>query len=387
MIIHTVKSGESIFNIARKYSTSPQKIIENNELKNPDALPVGKELLIITPTRTYTVRGRDELERIAERFSTTKETLRAYNPYLYGGDKIYPGQILSIKHDAKKYGVAMANGYFYKSTPMERLSLALPYLTHLTLSSAKRCGTGIKKLFDDGEARESAKKQGKITLLRVYDEGTDFPEEYGERLISEALNGGYDGITLVAHNAAKANHGALEEFLIRLKRRAMENNLIIYTEIDCNDMVHLRDATDGAILFYEKAHLDPAPSFAEGERAFMTDYAEENEAYKAYIDISSSAYMDDEEITKAEAESIAYSARKEITNDENTLLSSFYYTRYLGAKKNEVRVAYESMKNIKAKLELVSWLGFMGISFDIGRIPVEHLMMFEVMFNHPKTEL
>ena len=387
MIIHTVKPGESIFNIARKYSTAPQKIIENNELKNPDALPVGKMLLIVTPTRTYTVRGRDDLDSIAERFSTTKETLRAYNPYLCGKDGIYPGQILSIKHDAKRYGVAMANGYVYKSTPEERISLAMPYVTHLTLSSAKRCGSDITRLFDDRAAKEMAKREGKIVLLRVYDEGADFPEEYGERLISEAVNGGYDGITLAAYNATKNDTAALEEFLIRLKRSAMENNLLIFTEIDGNEKARLRDATDGTILFYEKAHLENAPGFDDGEGRFMTNYAEENEAYKAYIDISSSAYMGDEEITKEEAERIAYAARKEIQNDEKALLSSFSYTRYVGANKEEVRVAYESMENIKAKLELVSLLGFMGISFDIGRIPVEYLMMFEVMFNHPKTDL
>ena len=41
MIIHTVKSGDTIFNIARKYGVPPQKIIENNELYNPDILTVG----------------------------------------------------------------------------------------------------------------------------------------------------------------------------------------------------------------------------------------------------------------------------------------------------------------------------------------------------------
>ena len=33
MKIHTVQKGDTIFSIARKYSTSPLKIIENNDLK------------------------------------------------------------------------------------------------------------------------------------------------------------------------------------------------------------------------------------------------------------------------------------------------------------------------------------------------------------------
>ena len=46
MIIHTVKTGDTVFNIARKYGVAPHKIIENNELLNPDRLTVGEKLLI-----------------------------------------------------------------------------------------------------------------------------------------------------------------------------------------------------------------------------------------------------------------------------------------------------------------------------------------------------
>ena len=85
MNIHTVKPGETIFKIAREHSSSPMKIIENNDLENPDRLSVGQELLILNPTRTYTVRGADTLDKIKDRFKVEKEKLHAYNPYLSGG--------------------------------------------------------------------------------------------------------------------------------------------------------------------------------------------------------------------------------------------------------------------------------------------------------------
>ena len=56
MQIHRVKEGESIYSIAREYGVHPSKIIENNGIRNPSRLTVGRELLILIPTRTYTAR-------------------------------------------------------------------------------------------------------------------------------------------------------------------------------------------------------------------------------------------------------------------------------------------------------------------------------------------
>ena len=88
MFIHTVGEGDTVFKIARNYSTSPIKIIENNDLKNPDVLSVGEELLILTPTRTYTARGGDTAAKIARRFGIKRGMLYRNNPYLCGQDKV-----------------------------------------------------------------------------------------------------------------------------------------------------------------------------------------------------------------------------------------------------------------------------------------------------------
>ena len=129
MQIHTVKKGDTIFKIARQHATSPMKIIENNELESPDRLSVGQKVLILNPTRTYTVRGSDSLLKISDRFGVKYDKLLANNPYLYGQDKLYPGQILAIKYDTPRFGLACANGYCYKDITKDRLSLALPYIT------------------------------------------------------------------------------------------------------------------------------------------------------------------------------------------------------------------------------------------------------------------
>ena len=78
----------------------------------------------------------------------------------------------------------------------------------------------------------------------------------------------------------------------------------------------------------------------------------------------------------------------EISEDRERKLQIASYGKH---KRREIIL--ESLENTKAKLELVSELGFMGISFDIGRICIPDLMMAASMFDvisHPvmlpKTE-
>jgi len=384
MKIHTVKAGDTIFKIARQHATSPMKIIENNELENPDRLVVGEKLLVLNPTRTYSVRGADTLDKIADRFDVTYENLLANNPYLSGTDKIYPGQLIAIKYDTAPYGSAYANGYYYKSTTPDRLALALPYLTYITVSAAKREGDKIKMLFSDDGVLKAAKENKKIPLIRVYDEGEDFSEGYLNTLIDVAKSRGYRGITLAAYRAAKESPEALSEFIKNLKARLSENGLLLFYELDGNSDTEIPESCDGYVIMYEKAHLPIIPSFEDGERRVMTSFAERGEARRAYIDIPSFAYMDDEELSQKDAKRLAYSSGQEILYDTGSMINHFNFNRYEGGEKKSVRVAYESPENIKAKLELLSELGFMGISFDIMQIPIEYLMMFHTMFCHPR---
>lgn len=383
MHIHTVKAGDTVFKIARQYSTSPMKIIENNELSAPDRLSVGQKLLILNPTRTYTMRGRDELRDVADRFGIKYDALLRNNPYLSGGDKTYPGQILAIKYDLPEYGIAAANGYFYKGCPTDRLELALPYLTYVTVAEGKREGDEIRFSFDSSKVVTAAKAAKKIPLMRVYDDCIDFSDAYGENLMRSATERGYSGIMLAPYRATRENNKALADFLMKLKRRSMESDLLLFCELDGNGEATLPDVCDGYCISYEKGALDEIPSFRDGEEKIMRSYAENGESSKMYFEIPSFAYAGKEEMTKSEAERLAHSAGKEINYDSDKKICSFDYNKYTAGKREVVNVCYESLENVKAKLDLIGELGFMGICFDIMRIPVEYLMMFSAMFSVP----
>ena len=46
MAIHVVRSGDTVYNIARRYGVSPDTIINSNELTNPASLVVGQTIVI-----------------------------------------------------------------------------------------------------------------------------------------------------------------------------------------------------------------------------------------------------------------------------------------------------------------------------------------------------
>ena len=74
---------------------------------------------------------------------------------------------------------------------------------------------------------------------------------------------------------------------------------------------------------------------------------------------------------------------KDIEYDESLMISSFDYNRYKRGMRESVRVAYPTPENIKAKLDIIHELGFMGIAFDIMNIPIEYLLMFDELFKIP----
>ena len=51
LIIHVVKSGESLYEISKLYGVPYNKIVSDNELTNPNDLVVGQTIVILQGTR------------------------------------------------------------------------------------------------------------------------------------------------------------------------------------------------------------------------------------------------------------------------------------------------------------------------------------------------
>lgn len=98
-VSHTVRAGETLSGIALRYGVSVDELIAANGLNNPNLIYVGQELIIPRLTaaggQVYTVRAGDTLSVIARRYGISIDDIVAANG-LTNRDSIFAGQQLNI---------------------------------------------------------------------------------------------------------------------------------------------------------------------------------------------------------------------------------------------------------------------------------------------------
>ena len=377
MQIHRVARGESVFGIARRYGVPAASIIEVNGLENPDALSVGQELLILTPRRVYTARSGDTVGSVARRFGMKKEELYAANPSLLYEDRLYEGQVLALGYGDARLGMAASCGYVFSGCSEEAIMRALPYLTYLTVAAIAVRGDKVERLFDGERVVKIAKEHGKVPILRVFLDGCGERyrdgDGFAKKLIGLAREGGYAGLALsVPEGDVEAQ--VYEEFLLNLRKRMIGSGLILFCEAVCNRDHSYADLADGCVL----SCAPPADDRAKNERRAFEEFAEEAESSKTFMDITSFAVVGGEYADYMAAVKTAAKVGAEIRHNAGRGLCEY---RYRGRGGEEIAVEFESLENIKAKLDLVGELGYMGISFDVGRTPIAHLMAYSALFS------
>ena len=100
---YTVRAGDTLWSIARRFDTTISRIVSANAISNPDLIYTGERLIIPgsqTPVsspdyRYYTIRSGDTLWSIAQRYNTSVEELIQIND-LRTPNLIYAGQLLKI---------------------------------------------------------------------------------------------------------------------------------------------------------------------------------------------------------------------------------------------------------------------------------------------------
>ena len=374
MIIHTVSCGDTVFSIARKYAVSPVKIIENNALLYPDRLTVGQKLLILTPTKTYFVRGGDTAAKICRRFGIRKNALLAANPALHGKQHLRAGSELVLKYDQPQFGAAAMNGYIYENTSMDRFYTLLPYLTYLTFCCL---GREAEQMLNIANAEQ------KISLLRLrFSDLWEKRKENGAPLAPMAQrikNMGFKGI-VISQPPRDITPSEREAFIFDIKKDLLGMDMLLFCEAEGEGHDQNHDAADAVIVFYEKCNRSEIPSFENGERQVYERYAEGNDSGKAFIELSSFGYDGEKPLTIEQIQKIAIKYGAEFKNDEEKGISILSYNQYKNGKGRKASICFENLDNTKSKLALMHELGFMGAAFDVGRVPISFLMMLYTTF-------
>lgn len=375
MQIHIKRSDERLCDIAEGYGISEKALRMINEIEDGEPCD-GEELLILTPTRTYTVQYGDTPERIALRFGLRVSDIFMMNPWADKTLKV--GDRLALKYDERIYGMAMANGYCYKGCERKKLLRMMPYLTYITFAGAVADERGVRRSTDFKDEISIALQERKTPLLRIYDR---YPERYkkekdltafAEALIEAARTDGYKGIVLDSCSLSVSAE-EFSSFLMILRKMMIGCDLILITEINETSPMEFSDYADGSVMYYPKYAMENAPSFDEGERSVIADFACRGESAKAFIDLPSLARRGAEFCTVTEALKRARKCSASVRKNENTLLC------HVGDGK-QGEYTFASLESIKNLLGLVNEFDYMGICFDIMRTPLSHIMMYNAMY-------
>jgi LysM repeat protein len=323
------------------------------------------------PTRTYSVKKGETIDRISDRFHVTKSSVKRLNPEIGEKEKLYTGQLLVLKSSAPTFGMGIANGYLYPGYRRERFIRVLPYLSYVTICSVTMDGGVISAIFDDTEAIECSKKYSKIPIMRVYtkDKMTD---ECAKSISLLASSRGYGGVSVPARAFSD------DEAALAFKRIMLETGLLLFAERDIQSQ-GCTEYADVTVLTYDKIHLESIPTFRDGEEKAISEYADRCNPEGSLIDISPFALVGEKYIDKKTVfdyldrtgGALQYDCERQILTGE------------LGKGKRKRPLVTESLENTVAKLRLVGEYGYLGISFDIMRVPLAELMIYAGMYSEP----
>lgn len=185
LIIHVVRSGESVYSIGRLYGVSPSKIIADNELENPDRLVVGQTLVIMEGTRAHRVAPGQSLYIIARDYGVSVEDILAANPQITDPSRIFPGQVIAIPPRTRKLGTIEVNGYAFPNIDMEVLRKTLLYLTYLSIFSYEVRPNGSLRTIDDVPLIRAARAAGVAPLMVITNlqEGGGFSSDIAQAIL------------------------------------------------------------------------------------------------------------------------------------------------------------------------------------------------------------
>jgi spore germination protein len=187
LIIHVVKSGESLYGISKLYGVSYNKIASDNELTNPNDLVVGQTLVILQGTRQHRILPGQSLYMISKMYGVNISALLDANPDIKNPMQISPGQIINIPPKSVKLGSIEVNGYALPSTNMAVLEKTLKSLTYLSIFSYQILANGSLKGINDVPLIEAARKAKVAPMMVITNlkEGGGFDSDLARTILTD----------------------------------------------------------------------------------------------------------------------------------------------------------------------------------------------------------
>lgn len=189
MHIYVVKSGDTLFQIARRYGTTSQTISQANQLPNPDHLVVGQALVIPVSGKFHVVVAGDSLWGISRKYGVTVEELARLNglsqsvPLQIGRELRIPG---AVKTRAEFTGYIQPSASGYSAALLNSAREAAPHLTYFAPVSfnARRDGTLEEPAIQP--LQPVAEQNGVVLMMDITNqENNQFSDELGRILLND----------------------------------------------------------------------------------------------------------------------------------------------------------------------------------------------------------
>ncbi|MCP3764908.1 glycoside hydrolase family 18 protein [Domibacillus sp. A3M-37] len=189
MHIYVVKSGDTLFQIARRYGTTIQAINKANQLPNPAQLVIGQALVIPVSGRFHLIAAGDSLWKISRQYGVTVEEIVRING-LSQSAPLQIGRQLRIPSPTKtpieSTGYIEPSASGYSGNILNQAREAAPQLTYFSPVSynAKRDGS-----LEEPPIRPLspiAEQNGTVFMMNITNlENDQFNAELGRILLND----------------------------------------------------------------------------------------------------------------------------------------------------------------------------------------------------------
>jgi len=400
--IYTVQPGDTVYSIARAANTTPELIISQNELTDPDLIMPGQTLVILYPELTYTVKPKDTLYSIAKANKVSVRSLWRNNPKLNGGTLIYPDDELVIRYSDEKNRAIYTNGYAYPYISSEVLSKTLPYLSTIIPFTYGFTWEGELIGADDAPIIRAAREHdtSPIMMLSTLTEDGGFSNELAslalndlemqKRLINNVLENmkakGYSGLEVDFEYVLPEDREAYAAFIRNLTEKLHPEGYRVAVALapktssaqrgllyESHDYKLLGEAADSVLLMtYEWGYTYGPPMAVApiNKVRQVLDYAvTQIPRDKIYMGVPNYGYdwalpyvrgEAAKSLSNVEAVELARKMKTNIMFDETAMAPYFYYTDNTGRAHV---VWFEDARSIEAKAKLAREYGLRGLSF------------------------
>ncbi len=246
MVIHTVQPGDSLYSIGRRYGVSPNRLIADNAIENPQRLMVGQAIVVpVTSVRHRVARG-ESLYSITGMYGVTQDAVLAANPSIRDPNRINAGQMITIPFGDEKLGSVYVNGYVFPGINTQTLQRTLPSLTFISIFSYQVREDGSLSALNDQPVIDAARAQNVAPLMVITNirEGGGFSSDIAHAVLTDetaqnnlinnilqTLPKGYYGLNVDFEYVYPYDRESYNRFIGRLAAAVKAQGYIITTSL------------------------------------------------------------------------------------------------------------------------------------------------------------